>query len=579
MKNNKKTLKAMGLPILVSLLLSACGGGGDGSTPRTQPDQPDQPKSTPSAFNLQEITAATTQKGSIHFAWQNAERAEYYQLCITDTTDDSSCAEVAQTHGTELTLSARAVKAIQGHPYFIRAVNASGVTDSNLMALPVSELLKTTTVFQPTAIQQNAVYAESVSLSADGNTLAVAAPFEDKGTGQFFDQQMGAVYVYQRDEKGNWQEPVRITASNGDGFDWFGVSLSLSDDGKTLAVGASGEASTKVDDPNLNATDGVGAVYIFEQSEVGTWQEKAYLKSASSLDTFDFFGHQVKLSGNGKVLAVTAIGHDAATADAPLENDNIGKDSGGLYLFERQPNGNWTEKQYLKGSYIEAEEGYGYSLAIDYSGSQIAVGMPYFVHNYRYGHVSTYSRNAQGIWQLSASLRGEREPVAEFGAEVDMDSDGRTLVISMPGWRNTNYGQVYVYHRDDEDRWQFATKISSPDLDSSNSFGQFGLSLSGDGTVLAVGATASQASLPAQPDVPFKNAGAVHIFRQDAQQHWHLGLTLQANEAKENAYFGHTVDLNTDGSAIAVGASGYPFRNPMYTPDLPNQLNTGAVVY
>ncbi|UXI00199.1 FG-GAP repeat protein [Photobacterium sp. TY1-4] len=574
MKNKNNPAPIVGLPLLTTLLLTACGGGGDDSTPRTQPDP------LPSAFNFQEITALTTQKGSINFAWQAAERAKYYQLCIADTTNDSNCSEVATTDQTELTLSARAVKAIQGHPYFIRAVNTSGVTDSNRMSLPVSELVKITSAFEPTVIQKNSVYAESVTMSADGTTLAVAAPFEDKGTGLFFDQQMGAVYVYQRDNEGNWQEPVRITATNGDGFDWFGVSISLSDNGKTLAVGASGESSTSVDDPTVNATDGVGAVYIFEQSGVGTWQEKAYLKSASSLDTFDFFGHQVKLSGSGKVLAVTATGHDAATADAPQENHNSGRDSGGLYLFERQPNGNWAEKQYLKGSYIEANEGYGYSLAIDYSGSQVAVGMPYFVHNYKYGHVSTYSRNAQGIWQLSASLRGEREPVAQFGAEVDMDSDGRTLVISMPGWRNTNFGKVYVYHRDDANRWQFTSEVASPQQDNTNSFSQYGLSLSQNGRVLAVGATASQDSLPDQPNTPLENVGAVHIYTLDAQQNWQFGLTLKANEIEENAFFGHTVDLNEDGTTIAVGASGYRFRDPMYaTTVIPASLNSRIVVY
>ncbi|MEJ2763047.1 FG-GAP repeat protein [Photobacterium sp. MCCC 1A19761] len=570
MENKKNPVPIVGLPLLTTLLLTACGGGGGDSTPRTQPDP------LPSAFNLQEITAVTTQKGNIHFAWQAAERAEYYQLCIADTANDSSCSEVATTDQTELTLSARAVKAIQGHPYFIRAVNTSGVTDSNRMSLPVSELVKITSAFEPTVVQKNSVYAESVTMSADGTTLAVAAPFEDKGTGRFFDQQMGAVYVYQRDDEGNWQEPVRITASNGDGADWFGVSISFSDNGKTLAVGASGESSTSVDDPTINATDGVGAVYIFEQSGFGTWQETAYLKSESSLDTFDFFGHQVKLSGNGKVLAITATGHDAATTDEPIDNGKT--NSGGLYLFERQPNGNWAEKQYLKGSYIRSEEGYGYSLAIDYSGSQVAVGMPYF-RDYRYGHVSTYSRNAQGIWQLSASLLGEAEPVAEFGSEVDIDGSGRTLVVSMPGRKEHNVGKVYVYHRDDENTWQLTTEIASPEMNKANDFGQYGLSLSQNGRVLAVGATASQESLPDQPDIPLENVGAVHIYTLDAQQNWQFGLTLKANEIEENAFFGHTVDLNEDGTTIVVGASGYRFTTPMDAKDLSTQLNSRVVVY
>ena len=83
-------------------------------------------------------------------------------------------------------------------------------------------------------------------------------------------QYSGAVYVFTRDKKGEWKQQAYLKASNTGREDFFGKSLSLSGDGNTLAVGADGEASNAqgIDgDQENNEAQYSGAVYIYKLSE------------------------------------------------------------------------------------------------------------------------------------------------------------------------------------------------------------------------------------------------------------------------------------------------------------------------
>ena len=80
----------------------------------------------------------------------------------------------------------------------------------------------------------------TISLSADGNTLAVGAFREASGTGAESDDSAinaGAVYVFTRNASGAsfvWSQQSYIKAGNPDAHDGFGASVSLSADGNPL---------------------------------------------------------------------------------------------------------------------------------------------------------------------------------------------------------------------------------------------------------------------------------------------------------------------------------------------------------
>src|SRR5688500_8365996 len=93
----------------------------------------------------------------------------------------------------------------------------------------------------------------------------------------------GAVYVYVR-RGDTWTQQAYIKASNAGGSDMFGLSLALSRDGNTLAVAApwEGSAATGVNgSQNDDSIPQAGAVYIFMRSG-SAWSQQAYIKASNT---------------------------------------------------------------------------------------------------------------------------------------------------------------------------------------------------------------------------------------------------------------------------------------------------------
>ena len=118
-------------------------------------------------------------------------------------------------------------------------------------------------------------------------------------------------------------------SSNTGAGDMFGFSISLSDDGKVMAVGARHEdsSSSGINSTANDLSTDSGAVYVFHLNG-STWVQEAYIK-ASNPSNDDWFGDEVSLSGDGNTLAV----------GAPL--------AGAAYLY-RFDGSNWSQEAYLK---------------------------------------------------------------------------------------------------------------------------------------------------------------------------------------------------------------------------------------
>jgi hypothetical protein len=122
--------------------------------------------------------------------------------------------------------------------------------------------------------------------------------------------------------------------------DYFGVSVALSADGNTLAVGAHLRTATPpATKPTDNSAHNSGAVYVFTRSD-STWSQQAYVK-ASNTGANDRFGQSVALSGDGSTLAVGAYFEDG--------NSNLATDSGAVYVFTLSGS-TWSQQAYVKAS-------------------------------------------------------------------------------------------------------------------------------------------------------------------------------------------------------------------------------------
>ncbi|OLQ72988.1 hypothetical protein BIT28_05950 [Photobacterium proteolyticum] len=227
---------------------------------------------------------------------------------------------------------------------------------------------------------QDDAFGSALSLSNDGSRLAVSATGESSdATGVNGDEtndsasDSGAVYVYDYDGQA-WSQQTYIKASNTDTDDYFGISISLSGDGETLAVGSPGEdsRSTSINGDELdNTAADAGAVYLYRFSGQ-SWGQEAYIK-ASNTDAGDYFGFDVSLSENGDWLAVGAIQESSMETGITLSSsDNSAGASGAAYLYHYDGN-SWMESSYYKSSNSESADVFGYSVSISSSGHALAV--------------------------------------------------------------------------------------------------------------------------------------------------------------------------------------------------------------
>ena len=143
------------------------------------------------------------------------------------------------------------------------------------------------------------------STSIIDDTVVVGAPYSDVA-GPY----SGSAYVFVRYLDGTdytWEQEAKLTASDAAEWDYFGYSVSVSDN--TVVVGA-----VEDDDKGVDS----GSVYVF--SHDGTWVEDTKL-TASDAAEGDYFGNSVSISG------------DTVIVGAMWDDDDSVTDSGSAYVF------------------------------------------------------------------------------------------------------------------------------------------------------------------------------------------------------------------------------------------------------
>ncbi len=382
---------------------------------------------------------------------------------------------------------------------------------------------------------QSDLFGMTVALSADGNLMAVAAPWErSTATGINGDQnddslpQAGAVYVFTRSGD-SWSQQAYVKASNtgraasegeliGDG-DQFGLSLALSGDGNTMAVGAPTEDSAAMGingDQTDDSATSAGAVYLFSRTGT-TWTQQAYLKGANT-GGGDLFGYGVGLNDDGNTLVVPGYDEDGAGRGVNPDPADGVNGSGAIYVFSRTGTA-WRQDAYLKGSRSEGNDALGFSVAISGDGSTIVAGA---------GDESC--------------LVGGINP-----AGCDMDKPENASGGSA--------GAAYVWGRSG-DTWaeQAFVKASNPDLQD---WFAARLAVSGDGNTLLVGAPMEDSNARGvnggQQDNSATESGAAYLFTRSGTT-WSQQAYMKADNADEFDELGASVAVSGDGRTLLVGA-------------------------
>jgi len=195
----------------------------------------------------------------------------------------------------------------------------------------------------------------SVSLSSDGNTLAIGGPIENTS--------IGATWIFTR-SGGVWtQQGSKLVGTGytpgpfGPGTPFQGQSVSLSGDSDSLAVGGSQD------------NDAIGATWVWTRSG-GVWTQQGSKLVGTGYVGTPTQGWDISLSGTGDTLAV---GGRFDNPTDPLDDQTA---IGATWIFTRS-GGSWTQqgsKLVGTGGVSSAGVLQGSSVSLSSDSSTLAVG-------------------------------------------------------------------------------------------------------------------------------------------------------------------------------------------------------------
>ena len=462
----------------------------------------------------------------------------------------------------------------------------------------------------------NSGFPLSISIDDTGNEMIVGGGSNDMGPTILGDNE-----IFRR-ENSIWPKIQRLVGTNAIGNSNQGRSVSISGDGKTLAVGG-----------NLDDTKN-GAVWIFKK-ESGLWIQETKIAGINT----ERLGTDVELNYNGTVLLICGHGSSGnRTTYIYIKNNN-------LWTLFNDFNTILTSKSIA----IPAGLGY-YNCAMDRDGTkfmaitQLLASNGYVVFitlegneiyaqrlllsNYKEGtlidnlsinFVGDVAMNRQGTIAVASS--SEASTIDVFGYNAIQRTWDYTHTLTLPriggiilnkqgislSFKNTilvvgsplNYegiGAVHLYTLFDG-KFSFLTTLSGGDYERMSGFGA-SASMSGDDHYLMIGGTVDrggsngsvwflnrdgstwrQMGLKHFPtDTSGTNFGwsssingdgtvavvgtlsaqRIYIFRR-TDTVWNLIESLQAGDIQGGGFFGRIVAINSDGTKMAIGDPTYSF--------------------
>jgi hypothetical protein len=137
------------------------------------------------------------------------------------------------------------------------------------------------------------------SVSIAGNYLSIGAYSDDVGSN--LDQ--GSAFIYQFDGS-SWVLIKKITEAGGAAFDFFGSSVSISDNYAMIGVPYH----------DISTTTEAGATIIYQRIGTG-WQKMQYITDPGGNDS-DRFGSATGINGITKQFIIGALGFNDGTGKA-----------------------------------------------------------------------------------------------------------------------------------------------------------------------------------------------------------------------------------------------------------------------
>ncbi len=333
----------------------------------------------------------------------------------------------------------------------------------------------------------------SVSISSIGDIIAIG--------GSFNSGQKGYVRIF-KNVNGTWSQIGQDILGKNFG-DQSGERISISDNGNIIAIGS-----------RYSKTMGnnTGQVRVFNNIG-GTWTQLG--QDINGEAAYDYFGNDVSLSSNGNFLAV----------GAPKDGSNTGY----VKVYSNIP-GVWTQiGQKISDPNFQTT---GRSVSLSSDGSILAIAAPYSDTNGTDSGLVRLYKNISGMWtQIGQDIEGSAGSFS--GYRISLSSTGNAVAIYGPSF-GSNSSIIKVYENNSGNWVQIGQNIIE---DAVGNYVYFGLSLSGDGNILAFGN-------------PNKNQ--VKIYRNIAKSWVQIGQSINGKNSTER--LGSSLHLSKNGENLIIGA-------------------------
>jgi len=355
----------------------------------------------------------------------------------------------------------------------------------------------------------------SISLSADGNTVAIGTITSNSNTSYF-----GFVKVYEN-ISGVWaQIGTNIYGKSSD--DNNGESVSISDNGKRVIMGAPRA--------KLNGTE-VGHAQVYENIS-GVWTQVGQDIYGTTL--YESLGKNVYISGDGLTIAVST----KATI-----NGTFG--AGSVIIYEYLA-GTWVQKGQIITGNLQYEN-FGHSLSLSKNGNIIAVGAPGSSGNgYQSGRVRIFEYKNNSWSQIGYYIDGVVSD-AKNGSSISLSDDGNIIAIATRNYKNVDMlGSVRVFKNTNNVWTKMGQEIFINSAIINNSY--LTVSLSENGMILAIGA-------PVNINDYSNTKGTVHIYQYYLNNWTQVGSDIEGMSVGDQN--GFSLSISNNGSKVAIGAPQY----------------------
>jgi len=346
----------------------------------------------------------------------------------------------------------------------------------------------------------------SVAISGDGNTIVTGGPQDNSDT--------GAVWVFER-TNGVWNETQKLIGTPSATDQTQGLSVAISSDGNTIAVG----------------TPGANGVFIFIRNGASWVQQGGLLTGSGGIGT-PRQGTSVALSFDGNRLASGGTGDNSFT--------------GAVWVFSRTGTV-WTEETKLVPiNSISALVGISVSISSD--GNTIATGGS--SDNSNIGATWIFTLTSSGWSQVGSKLVGTGAiGASQQGSSVALSSDATILVVGATG--DNSLRGAFWYFQNISGTWTQIEKVVSPPTASILRFG-FRISFTPDGNTLVVGARGTE------PVVGF-----AYIFVRQSNSFTYTELLAPSDADYLGSSFGFSVAINSTANTIVTGSPFEPSATPV----------------